>query len=463
MKVYKYAAVLAAVLPGIAAVQADEVQDLRDRLDAQEQQLKVLERKLELKDEDAKAAASSTATVKAGPSGFSVQSADNKHVLKIKGNFAFDGRWYKDDITPSTADTWLLRKVRPSIEGTINGIYDFRFVPDFAGGRTIILDAYGAARLKPWAVVTVGKFKGPVGLERLQPDQYNRFIELGLPSALVPNRDLGLQVSGALSDNLVSWQFGYFNGVTDGGSSDGNTSADVDNDGKKEWEGRVFFQPFARSDNFVLRNLGLGVGGSVGKSTGNGTSTLLAAYRTPGQQSFFSYRAGTTPTFADGDRSRLSPQLYYSLGRFGLLGEYVTSSVEVTRVNGVVTRSDKLKNSAWQGQFAWFLTGEDESYGAFTPNSNFAPGSAGWGAWELAVRYHELTIDEAAFAAGADSFANPATAPRRASAIGAGVNWYLNQNLKWVLNYEVTRFEGGAATGDRPDEKALLTRFAVTF
>ena len=42
------------------------------------------------------------------------------------------------------------------------------------------------------------------------------------------------------------------------------------------------------------------------------------------------------------------------------------------------------------------------------------------------------------------------------------MNWYLNQNYKWSINYDVTSFEGGAADGaDRPDEKALFTRFAL--
>ena len=31
------------------------------------------------------------------------------------------------------------------------------------------------------------------------------------------------------------------------------------------------------------------------------------------------------------------------------------------------------------------------------------------------------------------------------------------------LNYGLTRFEGGAATGDREDEKTLVTRFQVAF
>ena len=52
----------------------------------------------------------------------------------------------------------------------------------------------------------------------------------------------------------------------------------------------------------------------------------------------------------------------------------------------------------------------------------------------------------------------------KASAWGVGVNWYLNQNYKWSLNYDVTSFEGGAAAGaDRPDERAVFTRFALQF
>lgn len=445
------------------------------QLESQQQQIKVLERKLELNDEAAKAAATSTPVVKAGPKGFSFQSADGANVVKLRGTLHFDGRRYFDDITPATADTWTFRRIRPTLEGTLNGIYDFRFTPDFAGGRTIILDAFLAARLKPWATITAGKFKVPVGLERLVSAADLRFIERGLPTSLVPNRDLGIQLGGDFAGGVVNYSIGYFNGVNDGTSSDANTpTADTENDTQGDWAGRVFFQPFLNSDNFALRGLGFGVAGTYVDSTGSTTTSLLPGYRTPGQQSFFSYRsttaaAGTTPavngTFADGERLRISPQAYYYLGSFGLLGEYAQVSQDVTRVTPTAgTRSASLDNTAWQVQFAWFLTGEDEAFKGFTPNSIFSLDNHTWGAFELVARYHELDIDDDAFIGGADSFANPATAASKASAWGVGVNWYLNQNYKWSLNYDVTRFDGGAAAGaDRPDEKALFTRFALGF
>jgi phosphate-selective porin OprO and OprP len=88
----------------------------------------------------------------------------------------------------------------------------------------------------------------------------------------------------------------------------------------------------------------------------------------------------------------------------------------------------------------------------------------GWGAFELALRVPELDIDGAAFAGGSSSFADPSASARRARAVGGGLNWWINQNLRWILDYEVTRFDGGAANGaNRPDERALLMRFFLSF
>ena len=119
---------------------------------------------------------------------------------------------------------------------------------------------------------------------------------------------------------------------------------------------------------------------------------------------------------------------------------------------------------AWQLQLSWFLTGEEESYRGFKPNSVFSLAKDTWGAWELVARYHVLDPDDAAFEGGAASFADPNTQATNASAWALGVNWYLNENVKWVLNYEQTAFDGGAAGGkDRDDEKAFLTRVQLGF
>jgi phosphate-selective porin OprO/OprP len=444
--------------------------DLRREIEEQKQRLAVLERKLEINEEAAKTAATSAPKITASASRVQVGSPDGANFVRLRGTLHADARTYSGDSVPETADTFILRRVRPTFEGTFGNIYDFKFMPDFASGRAVIVDAYIAARFNPGAVVTFGKFKPPVGLERLQSSADIRFIERGLPTNLVPNRDLGLQLSGDFKGGVFGYQVGYFNGVTDGQSSDNLTPADAETDTAGDYAARVFFQPFANSSNFSLRGLGFGIGSTWQDVAGTAANPALSAYRSAGQQSIFAYRAntatGVTPnnaTFADGERLRLAPQVYYYRGSFGLLGEYTQVEQDVSRTVGGVTRSDTLTNSAWQVQLSWFLTGEEEAFRGFTPGSTFRPGNDGHGAWELVARYHELDVDDDAFAGGAASFANPLTAVSKTTAYGVGVNWYPWNTVKLSLNYEQSTFEGGAATGDRADEQALLSRFAINF
>jgi phosphate-selective porin OprO/OprP len=360
--------------------------------------------------------------------------------------------------------------VRPTIEGTFGGLFDFRITPDFASGKAVILDAYGIAHFTPAIALQVGKFKVPVGLERIQSASDIRFIERGYPTSLVPNRDLGAALTGDLAGGVVNWSVGYFNGVTDGSSSDNGTPSDAETDTAGDWAARVFVQPFLGSDNIGLRGFGIGVGATYVDVAGASATPQLAAYRTPGQQSFFSYRgnnaASGTPnnaTFADGRRLRLAPQLYYYRGRLGLLGEYVQVAQDVSRTTGGATRSTRLRNSAWQAQFSWFVSGEAEGFRGFSPDSVYRAGAAGWGAFELVARVQQLDIDNDAFTGGAASFANPATAASRARSWGAGLNWYPHNSVKLSVNFDQTAFDGGAAAGNRHLERAVFSRFAINF
>ena len=48
--------------------------------------------------------------------------------------------------------------------------------------------------------------------------------------------------------------------------------------------------------------------------------------------------------------------------------------------------------------------------------------------------------------------------------MGVGLNWIWNGNLKYVLDYEHTRFKGGGTTSaDRPAENSIQTRLQLSF
>jgi phosphate-selective porin OprO/OprP len=430
-----------------ATATADNAAGLSDL----DQRLRVIERKLELQSEEAATRAASTPTVSLSASkGLSVKSPPPGDIeVKFKGLVQGDGRFYFDDDQFPQNDTFLMRRIEPTIEGTWGSLIGFRVTAQLAGDSATTSDVYLDLKFDPRATVRIGKTKVPVGLERLQSSGSTAQVELGLPGELAPGRDIGVQLQGELAKSTVSYALGVYNGAVDG--RDGSTT-NPDND--FEVAARVFVEPW-KNDGNALSGLGFGIAGSTGDKEGVG-SNFLPRYRSSGQVQFFNYRSAVA---ADGENTRWSPQAYYYRNAFGLLGEYINSSQDV-RLPATGAR-ETIDNSAWQLSAGYVLTGEDAGYrGVTRPNHPFTVGSAGWGAWELVARYGELDIDDDAFPV----FADPAVAARNAKAWGVGVNWYLNSNFKLVANYTQTNFEGGAPAGaDREDEKAFFTRAQFSF
>lgn len=462
------AAIFAALALPLAA-QAQEVsnEELLKRIEEQEQKILVLERKLEITDEAAASAKESAAVVSAGPKGFTLKSADGKNQLKLRGTLHLDGRYLDGTDPGGVVDSFQATRVRPIFEGTFANIFDFRFMPDFGQGRTVIQDAWVNARFNPAAALQFGKFKSPVGLERLQSANDMRWVQRAFPTALVPNRDIGFQLGGDVGGGRFSYQLAYLNGSNDGSSAETFTDADVNDD--KEYALRLFAHPFAESDSFAVRGLGIGIAGTFTDQAGNSLQPLLPSFRTPGQSTFFRFRQFSTTvgapagTIADGERTRLAPQLYYYVGSFGLMGEYTEVSQDVSRVVPAGVRERTVDTSAWQLAVSYFLTGEEASFRGYQPKTRFSLEDNTAGAFELKARVQSLSVGDEAFAGGANSFADPLASASQADSWGVGLNWYLNENVKWLLDYEHTTFEGGAATGDRADEDAVQLRLAVAF
>lgn len=412
-----------------------------------DQRLRILERKLELQQEEQEARTKVAPVIAVNEKGVSFKSANGDYEVKIRGLIQGDGRFFLNDDAVPQNDTFLLRTARPIIEGSLGKLVGFRFTPEFAGDSASIVDAYVDLRFDPAYTLRVGKFTSPVGLERLQSSSALSDIERSLASELAPNRDIGIQLQGDVADGRLGYAIGVFNGTVDG-----RDAATTNPDNNFEYAGRIFFEPFKNSAN-ALSGLGFGIGASVGDKEGSGNN-FLARYRTPGQVQFFNYRSAV---LADGQQSRWSPQGYYYRNAFGLLAEYIVSKQELN-IGGV--RED-ISNKAWQATASYVLTGEDASYrGVVKPSQPFNPGTGGWGAFEVVGRYGALEIDDAAF----PLFADPSIAASEATSWTLGLNWYLNSNLKLVVNYLQTSLDGGAAAGvDREDEKAVFTRLQVAF
>lgn len=496
---------------------SEELEKLRALVQELDQKIRVLDRKAELAAEDAAAKKKETPIVKASEKGFGLESADGKNVIKLRGLLQADYRYFNEGANDvrnrsnqragdldengfhDAADSALLRRVRPTIEGTLFGKYDFRFTPDFGNGSAAVVDAYIDARFDPAFKVRAGKFKSFVGLERLQSGADIKFLERSyVTNAILPNRDLGVAVHGDLFGDKLNYAAGLVNGVADGGNI--STGSEFNED--KELTGRLFATPFKGSDS-VLAGLGFGIGGTWTDSSGernlnftdtsaaDATRNGLPSYVTEGQQTFFRY---SSASIADGRRLRWSPQAHYYYGPFGLLAEYARVSQDVALTTGgspagggagsntKVTAGSKkrLDHDAWDIGVSYLLTGEDASFKGVKPKRDFDLDKGGWGAWELVARYSEIELDDDTFHnpagnAFTGAYADLSASAKKAETWTGGINWYLSQNVKLALNYAQTTFDGGAGIGitainaagtnvrDREDERALLARFQVAF
>lgn len=423
------------------AAAAARIQALEDRIAT-----------LEKSEAKARAAAAAAPTVTATREGLNVRSADNAFTFRLRGYVQSDARFFgAAGAVPPGSSTFLLRRVRPIFEATAYKYFGLRLMPDFGNGQTVLYDAYVEAKPNAALNLRVGKFKPPIGLERLQSATDVRFVERGLPTSLVPNRDVGVQLFGDLARSSVQYQVGAFDGAPDAAISDGDVSTG------KDVVGRIFLRPFATIAS--APDLGVGVAGSSGTEQGTLTATALPSYKTTGQLSLFRYRAdGTAPNtvIAQGRRTRFSPQGYLYAGPVGILAEYVQSTQHVKRATNV----DALTTQAWQVSTGWVLTGERESYTGIAPDHPLDGGStSGFGALELVARYGVLTTDPNAF----PTYADPATQPRQARAAGVGLNWRLTRGIVFETNYERTRLYGPASATVRSTEHAVLTRLQVGF
>ncbi len=122
-----------ALLPAIAVAGQAIAQEVS--VESVDQRLRVLERKLELDKEDADAKAKAAATPAAAAAGFSLTSGDKNYVLQFKFLGQLDYRqFFNDDKVTTGGNTFTLRRVRPTLAGSVGKNFDFQFTPEFAGG-----------------------------------------------------------------------------------------------------------------------------------------------------------------------------------------------------------------------------------------------------------------------------------------------------------------------------------------
>lgn len=162
-----------------------------------------------------------------------------------------------------------------------------------------------------------------------------------------------------------------------------------------------------------------------------------------------------------------------NFSNFYLAGEYYQFGIDRDRT--FMPAPGDPEFSGWYVEASWIVTGEPKSYSA-TSQSNqygvwgnprvvqpFSLEGGSWGAVELAVRYSELDLN---WNEGSAGLAAPVGGVRggEEKIWTLGTNWYLNNNVRVMLNYllvDVDRLNSvGLQQGQSMDVAAARIQFA---
>ena len=331
-----------------------------------------------------------------------ISSDDGKFETTLGGRVQVDGAWYQEDNVDLDGENGTeFRRARLFVQGTMYDVWDFKGQYDFAGNEAEIKDAYIRYTGFPFKI-TVGQFKQPFGLEELTSSKYITFMERALPTeAFATSRRIGVGTNYA-ADNWTLAASLY--GREEGDDTDGDQGYGAG--------ARLTWAPW----NEKTQVLHLGIAGAWEDPNDNDMR-----FRARPESHKTSTRLVDTGAIPDPDQfTRLGLEAATVLGPFSLQGEYITVAAESETV-------DDADFDGWYVYGSWFLTGESRKYkkGAFsrvTPHSTVGKGG-GIGAWELAVRYSTIDLEDG------DTFGG------EQDNITLGVNWYATKYVRFMANY----------------------------
>ena len=389
--------------------------------------------------------------------GFFLETKDKKFKLKFGGRVFGDFRAYNSG-HPSNSEFFLSR-ARIYLAGTLYNHFEFKVQPDFGKGDSKLKDGYINVNYFPYAQLKIGQFKAPFSLERMTSSKYIDFIERSLPvDNLTPDRDVGIMLHGAYAPIGLNYGIGLFNGTR---------ANEKDSDEHKDLVARITISPFAKRGPSCLSGLHLGFSTTHGKQEMEYPDDRdffwnKGDLETAGDTEFFQFNDGV---LHDGKRRRLGTELAWVIGRFSIKGEWMR--VDLDSIKNPFGESHDLSINGGYISLSYFLTGERQAFstskGIFkrnSPNKIFDPKNGSWGAWQICARYERLDMSRGFFDHG---YANRNRYTDDAEGFTLGLNWYLNDMVRVMFNYNSIDFDDYVRDADDDREDVFLARFQLEF
>ncbi|MGE0386140.1 MAG: OprO/OprP family phosphate-selective porin [Gammaproteobacteria bacterium] len=345
-----------------------------------------------------------------------------------------------------------MRRARLELAANLWRVWNLRLQYEFTGsGAGGIRDAWIRYLVKGSqpGYIQVGNFKEPFSLDELNSSNSDPFIEQALPNVFYLSRLIGIQGSTwGRTWTLTGGVFG--DNIAPGANQPGCTGSGCTGNDTEGYSftGRFTWSPIhSESSDRVLH---FGLAGSW-RRPDMGNVVRYAA-----RPESFVARDALIDTGSIGRVEAIRRVGVEAAGNYGplsLQGEYF--------YNGLERDGPNVRDVDFDGWYilgTYVLTGESRVYkfeeGVFdNPKPRRIVGKGGIGAWELAMRYSAVDLEDAEIAT-----ANCRVTPAATITCGSqsnftfGVNWYPNTNLKFMANYvKVLDLDGGLFDGASPD------------
>lgn len=351
--------------------------------------------------------------VSTGYKGLEVETTDGAFRFLVGGRIQTDVAVYDQDESP-LGDGIEIRRARLKAEGTMWDDWSYKLETNFeTDGAADVTDAWISYQgLRPFQI-KVGHQKVPFSQQSMTSSNWQVFQERALLDGFIDSSQLGRRrlglTMGSYGDhwNLNAGVFGQ--GVDDAGTSDENWGL----------ASRLVVAPIAEKTRV------LAFGGSVYYRDFRNDDPLRFSSRPE------SHLTGTR-LVDTGDLAGIDDAVLYNAeattvwGPFHAQAEYTGAHIE----------RDDDSDPEFHGfyvQAGYFLTGESRSYDMksasykrIMPKHSFgdrSDGGFGLGAWELAVRYSWIDLDDDGVDGGKERN------------VTFGLNWWINPSFLLRLNY----------------------------
>jgi phosphate-selective porin OprO/OprP len=406
--------------------------------------------------------------------GFSVRSRDGQFSFKFNNLTQFDYRDFShtaQNIHTQTSlqDNFSLARQWLIFTGNATEYVDYAVIvaagpaSSVTGPSTVnVLDAYMdfnpfGKEDKELLQIRVGRFKTPYLYQfyKISPQDFNTPEASMFGTNFFQNRQLGVMAHGFLFDKRLDYAAGLFNGAPN--------TFDVAQSNREA----IFFlgyQPFVNDKGSLLQNLILSgsyaAGDQFGASIPSSLSTAIPSAGPPNNPlispTFLQFGPTTTQ---NGFHQFWAGEVVWVYRSFNLYAEY-TGGDQTYGLTTAPSKSFPVSVSGYSVAGTYFFTGEEASptRRRIKPLQPYNFQSGGLGAFEGFARYSNLVLGNSVFANG---LANPALFANSVNATDIGVNWYLNEYIKIVFDWQHAWFNQGvsltgAAGGNNTKEEDLF-------